>query len=64
MEIIPACINCKHIKRQYGVLYCDVDKSRVEESDCCDGDNWNFESIFKLTNHPLLQKGEGKKKKI
>lgn len=24
-----------------------VDKSRVEESDCCDGDNWNFESIFK-----------------
>ena len=47
MEIIPACINCKHIKQQYGVLYCDVDKSRVEESDCCDGDNWNFESIFK-----------------
>lgn len=25
----------------------NVDKSRVEESDCCDGDNWNFESIFK-----------------
>ena len=46
MEIIPACINCKHIKLQYGVLYCDVDKSRVEESDCCDGDNWNFDSIF------------------
>ena len=47
MKIRPACINCKHIKLQYGVLYCDVDKSRVEESDCCDGDNWNFESIFK-----------------
>lgn len=62
MEIIPACINCKHIKRQYGILYCDVDKSRVEESDCCDGDNWNFESIFKLTNHPLPFTGEGKKK--
>ena len=30
MEVIPACINCKHIKRQYGVLYCDVDKSRVD----------------------------------
>ena len=24
----------------------NVDKSRVEESDCCDGDNWNFDSIF------------------
>lgn len=24
-----------------------IDKLRVEESDCCDGDNWNFESIFK-----------------
>lgn len=54
MEIIPACINCKHIKRKYGVLYCDIDKSRVEESDCCDGDNWNFESILKKTNNPLL----------
>lgn len=31
MEIIPACINCKHIKRQYGVLYCDIDKSSDDD---------------------------------
>ena len=47
MKIITACINCKHLKLQYGVLYCDVDKSRVEESNCCNGDKCNFESIFK-----------------
>lgn len=31
----------------FAFISVDVDKSRVEESDCCDGDNWNFESIFK-----------------
>lgn len=48
MEAITACINCKHIKRQYGVLYRDVYKSRVEESDVCDGDDWNVDKSINL----------------